>query len=40
MNKEKKKLIEENNQLKNKINEYKNRKDVRAVDAIKKTIGR
>ena len=40
LNKERNSLIEENKQLKNKINEYKNRKDVRAVDAIKKTIGR
>ncbi len=36
LNKERNSLIEENKQLKNKINEYKNRKDVRAVDTIKK----
>lgn len=37
---ERKELFEKNEKLKNRINEYKSRKDVRAVDAIKKTIGR
>ena len=34
--KERKEILEKNKALENKINEYKNRKDVRAVDSIKK----
>lgn len=35
--KEKKEILEKNKKLENKIKEYKSRKDVRAVDSIKKT---